>query len=88
MSKFEKRSKNCYFCAVSVLFGEGIVFFCKVIKNKEFCGKSFCKVGIVVFVELIKSIGIDVYIIFESDVLLCKKCVRKIVNCFVLFYEL
>ena len=88
MSKFEKRSKNCYLCAASVSLGEGTVPLCKATKNKEFCGKSFCKAGTVVLVDLIKSIGIDVYTTSESDASLCKKCARKIVNCSALFHEL
>lgn len=88
MSKFQKQNKKCYLCATSVSLGEGTVPLCKPTKNKEFCGKSFCKAGSVVLVDLIKSVGIDVHTTPESDPSLCKKCARKIVNCCALFHEL
>ena len=88
MSKFQKQNKKCYLCATSVSLGEGTVPLCNPTKNKEFCGKSFCKAGSVVLVDLIKSVGIDVYTKSESDASLCKKCARKIVNCCDLFHEL
>lgn len=88
MSKFQKQKKKCYLCASSVSLGEGTVPLCKPTKNKEFCGKSFCKAGSVVLVDLIKSVGIDVHTTSDSDPSLCKKCARKIVNCCALFHEL
>ena len=61
MSKFQKQNKKCYLCATSMSLGEGTVPFSKPTKNKEFCGKSFWIAGSVVLVNLIKSVGIDVY---------------------------
>ena len=88
MSKIQKQNKKCYLCETRISFGEGTVPLSKPTKNKEFCGKSFCKAGSVVLVDLIKSVGIDVCTTSESDASLCKKCARKIVNCCVLFHEL
>ena len=88
MSKFQKQNKKCYLCATSMSLGEGTVPLCNPTKNKEFCGKSFYKAGSVILIDLIKSVGINVYTKSESDASLCKKCARKIVNCCDLFQKL
>ena len=88
MSFPKKVNKTCHFCAINVSSGEGTVPLFKQTKNKEFCGKSFCKTGTVILSDLIKSVGIDIDSTSESDSSLCKKCARKIVNCCTMFHEL
>ena len=88
MSFPKKVNKTCHFCAINVSSGEGTVPLFKPTKNKEFCGKSFCKTGSVILSDLIKSVGIDIDSTSESDSSLCKKCARKIVNCCTMFHEL
>ena len=87
MSKFQKQSKNCYLCATSASLGEGTVPLCKPPKQGVLREK-FWKAESVALVDLIKSVGIDVYSTSESDASFCKKCARKIVNCCTLFHEL
>jgi len=84
------KKKNCYLCESSVSVGEGTVPLCKPTKNKEFCGKSFCKAGSIILSDLIKSVGIncDKLTVDDSQSSVCKKCARKIVNCCTLFHEL
>ena len=83
------KKKNCYLCESSVSVGEGTVPLCKPTKNKEFCGKSFCKAGSIILSDLIKSVGIncDKLTVDDSQSSVCKKCARKIVNCCTLFHE-
>ena len=88
MSFPKKVNKTCHFCAINVSSGEGTVPLFKPTKNKEFCGKSFCKTGTIILSDLIKSVGIDIDCTSESDSSLCKKCARKIVNCCTMFHEL
>ena len=67
MSFPKKVNKTCHFCAINVLSGEGNVPLFKPTKNKEFCGKSFCKTGTVILSDLIKRVRIDIDSTSESD---------------------
>ena len=80
MSFPKKVNNTCHFCAINVSSGEGTVPLFKPTKNNEFYGKSFCKTGTIILSDLIKSVGIDIDCTSESDLSLCKKCARKIVN--------
>ena len=92
MAKKMDASKICAFCDLNKAKCSIPLF--RQTQNKEIVEKVVtCATGGVVLAVLAKAIGLDFSVRFGSkselnSALLCKKCSRKIVNCYLLHIEL